>query len=492
MANNQEEQLSGISQNDLSFSQSSGLFLPLPRDQQTDEQQLNESNSVVFSDESRYELSGFSSNCSEATDPLDSVFYRVMPSKNNTIVRFYTKPLFHNIVSVLEKEFKISENSSTKFSVKTHVDGKKCTIHVDRTDLTLSLTGHGHVYWRDNNFRKLTINMFNNFVNKTNSALYISHGAQSVGTSVSFSKKDGTISNSQGETAPDHDNRAQAHDSPIMRNISSLMDMIHTLQGQVSALTEQVNTLVQQAAESVYQTVDETQIAPSVEEVFSDAGNEEAIRTDTSKTASLQGSPTSPTVINVTPTSGRQTVSRLEIQTSTPRPGKPQPPTRKQSHIAQRQQPVQRMTPTPMPRQSLRPQPRQTLLIGDSIVSGINPKGLKSNVHKHGIAGGTIDSILRDIKVFDLQQFSNILVYIGGNDTANGTDMEYFEEKFDQLLSHIKQKNSSCKVIIVNCCPRGDVDTTAVNHIIYRLSEYHHMDLIDADHAFHNKYSEVI
>ena len=174
---------------------------------------------------------------------------------------------------------------------------------------------------------------------------------------------------------------------------------------------------------------------------------EEAIRTDTSETASLQGSPTSPTVINVTPTSGRQTVSRLEIQTSTPRPSKPQPPTRKQSHLAQRQQPVQRMTPTPMPRQSLRPQLRQTLLICDSIVSGINPKGLKSSVHKHGIAGGTIDSILRDIKVFDLQQFSNILVYIGGNDTANGTDMEYFEEKFDQLLSHIKQKNSSCKVI---------------------------------------------
>ncbi|MEW8341709.1 MAG: hypothetical protein AB2708_17835 [Candidatus Thiodiazotropha taylori] len=69
MANNQEEQLSGISHNDISFSQSSGLFLPLPRDQQMDEQQLDESNSVVFSDESRYQLSGFSSNCSEATDP---------------------------------------------------------------------------------------------------------------------------------------------------------------------------------------------------------------------------------------------------------------------------------------------------------------------------------------------------------------------------------------------------------------------------------------
>lgn len=369
--------------------------------------------------------------------------------------------------------------------MKTHVDGKKCTIHVDRTDLTFSLTGRGHVQWRENNFRKLTINMFNNFVNETNSALNLSQGAQPDGTSESFSKDEGPASNSQGDT--DQLITAQAHDSPIMRNISSLMDMVHTLQGQVSTLTDEINKLVQQAAESVYQTVDETHIAPSVEEVFSEAGNGEALRIDTSETDSLQGSPTSPTVIDVTPTT-----SRVEIQTSTPRPSKPQPPTRKQSRPAPRQQSGQRMTPTPRPRQSLRSQPRQTLLIGDSIVSGINPKGLKSSVHKHGIPGGTIDSVLRDIKVFDLKQFANIIIYIGGNDTANGTDMEYFEEKFDQLLTYIKQKNSSCKVLLVNCCPRQDVDTTTVNYIIYSLSEYHHMDLIDADHAFHNKYSEVI
>lgn len=96
------------------------------------------------------------------------------------------------------------------------------------------------------------------------------------------------------------------------------------------------------------------------------------------------------------------------------------------------------------------------------------------------------------IKVYDLQHFSNVIIYIGGNDTANGRDMEYFEEKLDQLLTYIKEKNSTCKVLLVNCCPRRDVDTTEVNRIIYGLSEHHHMDLVDADHAFHNKYSEVI
>lgn len=368
MANSQEEQVSKINESDLSLSQESGLFLPIQK-----ESQPSESNSIVFSDESRYELSGFSANCSEVKDPLDSIFYSVMPSKDNTIIRFYTKPLFNNIVSVLDKEFKVPENKSTKFSVKTHIDGKKCNIHVGWSDLTISLTGPGHVFWRENNFRKLTINMFNNFVDMTNSALNVSHGSQPIGISESSEKKDSTISVSQADNVPLVTDLSC--DSPVMRNISTLMDMIHTLQKQVSTLTDQVNKLVQQASESVYQTVDVIHEAPSVEEVFSQADNQDSIRIDTSVTANLQESLSSPTIIDITPTSDRQNVSTADLQTSTPRPNKPLPPTRKPSRPAPSQQPAQRLLPVPTPRQSLRPQPRQTLLIGDSIVSGINPKG---------------------------------------------------------------------------------------------------------------------
>lgn len=155
-------------------------------------------------------------------------------------------------------------------------------------------------------------------------------------------------------------------------------------------------------------------------------------------------------------------------------------------------EPLQRSPPVPTPRQSLGARNAQTLLIGDSIISGINPKGLKPGVHKNGIPGGTIDSVMREIRIFDLQHFSNIIIYIGGNDAARGTDIEYFEEKYEQLLSYIKQRNGQCSVHLMNCCPRGDTSTSMTNEVIHRLSEYHHVDVIDTDHAFHDKYGEVI
>ena len=60
-----------------------------------------------------------------------------------------------------------------------------------------------------------------------------------------------------------------------------------------------------------------------------------------------------------------------------------------------------------------------TLIIGDSVLHGINLKGLKSNVHKHSVSGANIDTILCDIRRFDLKTFSRIIIYAGGNDVSN-------------------------------------------------------------------------
>ena len=81
-----------------------------------------------------------------------------------------------------------------------------------------------------------------------------------------------------------------------------------------------------------------------------------------------------------------------------------------------------------------------TLLIGDSVLHGINPKGLKSIVYKQSVSGAKIDTVLSDIKRFDLNMFSSIIVYVGGNDVSSGTDLELFENKHDHLLNYIKKK----------------------------------------------------
>ena len=131
------------------------------------------------------------------------------------------------------------------------------------------------------------------------------------------------------------------------------------------------------------------------------------------------------------------------------------------------------------------------MLIGDSLISGINKNGLKANVYKHGISGATVDTVLNELSVYDLHLFSHAIVYVGGNDASSRTDIEYFEEKYEQLLVHI-QENSQSKILLVNSCPRGDVDTGEVNEVIQGLKEHHKLELVDVHKAFFNRKGELI
>ena len=94
--------------------------------------------------------------------------------------------------------------------------------------------------------------------------------------------------------------------------------------------------------------------------------------------------------------------------------------------------------------------------------------------------------------MFDLNQFSHVVIYVGGNDASNSVDIEYFEEVYDQLIQHVRQINNSCHIFLCNSCPRGDTDTTEVNEAILHLSEQHGISLIDLDKAFHDKDGNVI
>ena len=64
------------------------------------------------------------------------------------------------------------------------------------------------------------------------------------------------------------------------------------------------------------------------------------------------------------------------------------------------------------------------------------------------MSGADNDTIPCDIKMVDLKTFSITIICVGGNDMENGTDIELFEEKYDHLLSYIKQQKSTFKVIL--------------------------------------------
>ena len=125
----------------------------------------------------------------------------------------------------------------------------------------------------------------------------------------------------------------------------------------------------------------------------------------------------------------------------------------------------------------------------------INPRGLKQNVHKSGISGGNIHKVTNQLKVFDLKQFTDIIIYVGGNDgndAASKSDPELFEVKYDQLIQHIKDVNDQCQIFLCNSCPRGDCSTTEVNDLIKSLAEEYQIAMIDVNKSFCDSRKKII
>ena len=124
--------------------------------------------------------------------------------------------MFRMIVSVLEKKFTTPGEDVTKFLLKTHFDAQKCNITVNRVDIIV--TGPGHVAWKENRFRKMTVNMFKNVVDHTN---------------LNMNQQEDI---NPPETAIHNDSNGSSL-TPNMRVISTLVDKINSLQCEITKLT---------------------------------------------------------------------------------------------------------------------------------------------------------------------------------------------------------------------------------------------------------------
>ena len=460
----------------------------------------------------------------EITDPLQGIFYHLMPSKDDTTIFFYNKPLYNNLLGVLSKQFQFPSIETQTFTVKMHVKDKKaCFLHIDKRIKSIRASGPGHLYWKENHFKKLSENMYKSFVKETNSVLNSSNAtgiqdndmlsASQVSTQPNISGTNYTATEGAEEEPPVELVAEQLQsvqldptslqDTPVLHHISILIDMIHKQQNILSHLTQQVNRLVERAAnESIYKTVDQISPDDTVQpsEVFEDpfhqATQEDGENISAEQEQYHEGNapahvegPNSPNMIN---TDG---LPSPDVQL-------PDLQTRSYSEVARTSTPKTPQRPSPASRQT-RPKQnsgssskpsttKQILLIGDSLISSVNPKGLKQNVFRNGISGGKITHVLNHMKVFDLNQFSTVIIYVGGNDAANGSDPELFEEKYDQLIRHIKGVNSQCQIVLCNMCPRGDTSTSEVNELIKSLSEEHQIVMIDVDKTFHDSRNNVI
>ncbi|MEW8340004.1 MAG: GDSL-type esterase/lipase family protein [Candidatus Thiodiazotropha taylori] len=289
-------------------------------------------------------------------------------------------------------------------------------------------------------------------------------------------------------------------DSVVIRKITVLMDMISTMRCEMSKLTKEVNYLAQQlvADQSIYRTVDQTNASsPSLNqsvdnEVLQRDGAQEEVLVHTKTRPQVTSDSNLPSPALELPDLQTKQYSDV-LRTSTPRdtsngtPHRPCPVPKRT---------LQPQVPRPSPRAASRAihnnDSNQILSNGDYLISSVNPKGLTSTVVKNGISGGNIDKVSTQIKLYDLRKFSHVIVYVGGNDASNGTDIEYFEEVFDQVIQHIKAANNQCKIILCASCPRSDTSTSDVNDIMHTLAQHHNISFIDQNKAFHDRRGNII
>lgn len=110
---------------------------------------------------------------------------------------------------------------------------------------------------------------------------------------------------------------------------------------------------------------------------------------------------------------------------------------------------------------------RKVLIIGDSILKGIDVKGLNKDVDVTCLRGGKVADVLRTIKEVDMRCYAKVVVYVGGNDVANGEDVFSIYGEMKSLLKTINK--DKCEVKLCSLAPRVDVDVTAINDTILQL-----------------------
>ena len=122
----------------------------------------------------------------------------------------------------------------------------------------------------------------------------------------------------------------------------------------------------------------------------------------------------------------------------------------------------------------------KTLLIGDSIIKGIQKKGLKNDVDVLTLPGRKAADIRKRLLELDLSTYKNIIIYVGGNDAADKSTKSVYGD----LKETINALHKDCKLYLCTVCPRSDTDVNYVNGALRQLTEETAAELIDCYQSF--------
>ena len=123
----------------------------------------------------------------------------------------------------------------------------------------------------------------------------------------------------------------------------------------------------------------------------------------------------------------------------------------------------------------------RTLIIGDSVLKGVNKRGLSDQTDIMSIGGAKTKDIAIGLKNWDMRAYSTVVIYVGGNDIATNTPDSIYSELYQTIEILKRRKNA---VYLCTLCPRRDVDVVPLNDALKQLAQNTGVAVIDIYSSF--------
>ncbi|CAC5420036.1 unnamed protein product [Mytilus coruscus] len=134
----------------------------------------------------------------------------------------------------------------------------------------------------------------------------------------------------------------------------------------------------------------------------------------------------------------------------------------------------------------------KTLIIGSSIIKGINARKIGKDVDIRTYRGATVPILTEKIIKSNLQHYTNIVLVVGGNDASSRIQPEAFRENYDFMIKTVRSINPSIDIAVSEICPRRNVNTDVYNTILQRISTEHNFKFIKQTDAFVSRGGDLV
>ena len=125
---------------------------------------------------------------------------------------------------------------------------------------------------------------------------------------------------------------------------------------------------------------------------------------------------------------------------------------------------------------------KSTLLVGSSILKGVQTSELKPNAAVRTFSGATIDVVKTKLGEYDIDNCKTIILHVGGNDADNGTDPEEFCDSYISLLDSLVADDR--RIIVSGLLPRRGVDLESFNNKLKAVCAENDIEYVDHYDSF--------